>query len=389
MSQVTRRRFVCSSLAAGLGLSAARKLLQAEMQQSPAVPVSKPTVVPYDRYANVDPELVEPIKKFTTLFFDKDVLAKNRENPTALPALQSPAPQLSKRKIPGPKDNPEVEVVIVDPAPGAKNRPAFLNIHGGGYIAGFAGWQPMFLQNAAMFTGCVVISPNYRLAPETPFPGALEDNYATLRWIFTNADELGIDRTRIAVGGESAGGGHSAMLAIAARDRKEFALMFQLLIYPMLDDRTGSTRPVPPHLGQFVWNTTSNRFGWTSLLGVPAGSTLVPDGAVPARVVSVAGLPPTFISCGDIDLFVDENIEYARRLVAAGVPTELHIVPGAYHGYDVLAPDSGPAKRFTESWRVALKRAFDAKLPRTTAVQSPQTGAELPGEGYDTSFFSY
>ncbi|MGO8793238.1 MAG: alpha/beta hydrolase fold domain-containing protein [Candidatus Sulfotelmatobacter sp.] len=187
---------------------------------------------------------------------------------------------------------------------------------------------------------CLVVSVDYRLAPETHFPGSLEDNYAALRWLYTNADTLGIDRKRIAIGGESAGGGHAAALAIAARDRKEFPILFQLLIYPMLDDRTGSTRPVPPGIGEFVWNATSNRFGWTSLLGVPAGSPTVPAGAVPARVENVAGLPPAFISVGAIDLFAGEDIEYGRRLLEAGVPTELHVIPGAYHGYNLLAPQT-------------------------------------------------
>jgi acetyl esterase/lipase len=210
----------------------------------------------------------------------------------------------------------------------------------------------------AMTCNCLIVSVDYRLAPETPFPGALEDNYAALRWLYTNADSMGVDRTRIAIGGESAGGGHSAMLAIAARDRKEFPILFQMLIYPMLDDRTGSTRPVPRGIGDFVWNSTSNRFGWTSLLGVPAGSAQVPDGSVPARVPNLSELPPTFVSVGALDLFVDEDIEYARRLIAAGVRTELHVLPGAFHGYDLLAPQAAVSKQFTESWKAALKRAY-------------------------------
>jgi acetyl esterase/lipase len=360
MSELTRRNFVRNTLAAGLGLSAAPNFLQATQQQpsASASASASTTTPPIDIYGNVDPELVGPIKGVPTKSFDKDVLAKDRKNAMAFPPWPAPAPQPFQRRIPGPPDNPEINVVIVDPTPGEKNRPAFLDIHGGGYIAGFPGWLPTFLQTAAMHTGCVVVSPEYRLSPEAHFPAALEDNYATLRWMHANADSLGIDRKRIAVGGESAGGGHAAMLAIAARDRKEFPILFQLLIYPMLDDRTGSTRAVPPQIGQFVWNTTSNLFGWTSLLGVPAGSATVPAGAVPARVENLAGLPPAFISVGDIDLFVDEDLEYARRLIAAGVPTEVHVVPGAYHGYDVLVPDAGPSKRFTESWKVALKRAF-------------------------------
>jgi acetyl esterase/lipase len=167
-----------------------------------------------------------------------------------------------------------------------------------------------------------------------------------------------VDHKRIAIGGESAGGGHAAMLAIAARDRKEIPIMFQLLIYPMLDDRTGSSRPVPPHIGEFIWTAHSNIFGWSSLLGLPAGSEKVPAGAVPARVENLSGLPPTFIVVGAIDLFIDEDIEYARRLLAAGIPTELHVIPGAYHGFDLLVPNAKVTTRFTEYWTTALRRAF-------------------------------
>ncbi|HXW16923.1 MAG TPA: alpha/beta hydrolase, partial [Candidatus Acidoferrales bacterium] len=124
------------------------------------------------------------------------------------------------------------------------------------------------------------------------------------------------------------------------------------------DDRTGSTRTVPPHLGQFIWNAGSNRFGWSSLLGEPAGSATVPAGSVPARFDNLAGLPPAFISVGALDLFVDEDVEYARRLINAGVATELHVIPGAYHGFDLIVPEAAVSKRFVEWWSGALNRAF-------------------------------
>ena len=214
------------------------------------------------------------------------------------------------------------------------------------------------LQRIAQTCNCLVVSVDYRLAPETRFPGALEDNYAALRWLYANADATGVDRNRIAIGGESAGGGHAAALAIAARDRKEVPIAFQLLIYPMLDDRTGSSRPVPPHIGEFVWTAESNVFGWTSLLGVPAGSAKIPPGSVPARVNDLLGRPPAYIGVGAIDLFVDEDIEYARRLIDAGVSTELHVIPGAYHAFERLAPKATVSTRFTESWTSALRRVL-------------------------------
>jgi acetyl esterase/lipase len=216
------------------------------------------------------------------------------------------------------------------------------------------------LQETATDCHCVVVSADYRLAPETRYPGALEDNYAALKWAHDHAAELGIDRSRIAVGGESAGGGHAASLAIHARDRNEVPIIFQLLIYPELDDRTGSSQQPPPAIGQFMWTASANRLAWSSLLGVPAGSSKVPVDGVPARVASVAGLPPAWIGVGSIDLFVEEDMEYARRLVHAGVGTELLVVRGAFHGFDILVPDADVSRQFSASWKSALRKAFAA-----------------------------
>jgi acetyl esterase/lipase len=358
MSELTRRAFVRGGLSAGIGIGVAPELLRSAVAHRAAAPAPAPAAGA-DPYVMVDPELLATIKQFPfpTESFSSETLAAGRKWPGVAP-LPSPAPQPFERHIPGPSGAPDLRLVIVDPAPGTKGRPALLHIHGGGYVSGFAGQFNPFLQTVAQNCGCLVVSVDYRLAPETHFPGSLEDNYTALRWLYKNSDELGVDRKRIAIGGESAGGGHSAELAIAARDRREIPILFQLLIYPALDDRTGSTRQVPPYIGQFVWNAESNRFAWTSFLGVPAGSPTVPAGAVPARVENLTGLPPAFIGVGAIDLFVEEDVEYARRLIIAGVPTELHVIPGAYHGFDVLVPDAAVSKRFTESWIVALRRAF-------------------------------
>jgi acetyl esterase/lipase len=356
MNELTRRDFVRGGLTAGIGIGIAPELLRSAVARQALAPAPAAGA---DPYAMVDPELLDTIKKFPfpTQSFTSETLVAGRKWPP-VPPLPPPAPQPFERHIPGPLGAPDLRLVIVDAAPGMKGRPAFLHIHGGGYVSGFAGQFNPFLQAVAQNCGCLVVSVDYRLAPETHFPGSLEDNYTALRWLYKNSDELGVDHKRIAIGGESAGGGHSAQLAIAARDRREIPILFQLLIYPALDDRTGSTRQAPPYIGQFVWNEGSNRFGWTSFLGVPAGSPTVPAGAVPARVENLAGLPPAFIGVGALDLFVDEDVEYGRRLINAGVPTELHVIPGAYHGFDVLAPDAAVSKRFTESWIVALRRAF-------------------------------
>lgn len=272
--------------------------------------------------------------------------------------LPPPAPELETFRIPGYRGDPDIEVHMVDPDPGATGRGAYLYIHGGGYVMFRGDRDPALLQGVAQDNGCVVLAVEYRLAPETPFPGSLNDNYAALLWLHSNAERLGIERNRIAIGGESAGGGHAAALAIAARDRNEVKVAFQLLIYPMLDDRAGQLSRVPDHIGHLLWNRRSNDFGWSALLGIPAGSEQVPPGSVPAREADLAGLPPTFIGTAALDLFSLENVDYANRLIAAGVPTELYVEPLGFHGFDLLAPSTEAGMRFTHMWKNALKRAL-------------------------------
>jgi acetyl esterase/lipase len=311
-----------------------------------------------DPYSYVDPELAVALRQFPG-----DLNAPNARNLAALRAgdknsSMSDAPELQPRKgaVPGPGG--DVPVLIFDPKPGAKSRPATIYIHGGGYVAGRADTNIQLAQDIAQATGSMVVSVDYTLAPEAHFPISLEQNYAALAWLSKNAGQFGVDPARIAICGDSAGGGHAAMLAIAARDRKKFPIAFQCLIYPMLDDRTGSTRRVPPYIGHFVWTEAENRFGWSSLLGRPLGSPSVLPGSVPARVKDVSGLPPTFIGVGSIDLFCEEDVEYARRLILAGVRTELFVVPGAYHGFDVVTRDARLSVEFRSAWQSALRRGL-------------------------------
>lgn len=271
-------------------------------------------------------------------------------------ALPEDEPRVEQRFIAGLNGAPDVRLFVVGAKPGSAH-PAILRMHGGGYVIGSDFTALPRLQQISRNSDCVVVSVEYRLAPETPFPGSLDDNYAALQWLHANAEALGVDRTRISVMGESAGGGHAAMLAIAARDRGEIHLHHQILIYPMLDDRTGSTKLNKPWVGQHIWTAQDNEYGWSSLLGMPAGSASVPAGSVPARVENLAGLPATFIAVGSLDLFVDEDIEYAQRLLAAGVPTDLLVVAGAFHGFDGLAPTSSIAQRFTAAIDEAVRRA--------------------------------
>jgi acetyl esterase/lipase len=364
-NQLTRRDFAIRTAGFGLagfnlagsnrsmGLAPATTLAEAEQasrsETSPAVA---------DPYSLVDPDLLPVLKQFPAYDLSAEMVAKFRQLP-GMPPLPAPAPHPVERHIPGPPGAPELRLWIVDPAPSEKGKPLLLHMHGGGFMMTGPMLMPE-IQAIASDCRCVVVSADYRLAPETPYPGALEDNYAALKWVHAHAAELGIDRSRIAVGGESAGGTHAASLAIHARKRNEVPIIFQLLIYPALDDRTGSSHPAPPAVGRFMWTPSANRFAWSSLLGVPAGSSKVPVAAVPARVASVAGLPPAWIGVGSIDLFVEEDMEYARRLVHAGVATELLVVRGAFHGFDLLVPDAEASKQFSASWKSALRKAFAA-----------------------------
>ncbi|MDT7837926.1 alpha/beta hydrolase [Aquabacterium sp. OR-4] len=271
------------------------------------------------------------------------------------PQLAEPAPQTLR--IDGPAGARALSLHVVGER-AATAKPVLLYLHGGGFVSGAPAMDVRQLQDIALAVDCIVVSVGYRLAPETVHPGALEDNLAALQWLRAHAAELGGDPTRMAVLGGSAGGGHAAMLSLAMRDRGLPPLRMQVLIYPMLDDRSGSSQAVPAPFGNMMWNEAANRFGWSALLGVPAGSPQVPDGAVPARAPSVTGLPPTFIGVGSIDLFLPENLRFAERLMAASVPTELLVVPGGFHGFDMVARDTPVAREFTQRWQAALRRAL-------------------------------
>lgn len=224
------------------------------------------------------------------------------------------------------------------------------------------------MKNLVTQLGCAIVSVDYRLAPETPHPGPVEDCYAALKWLYTNAADLGVDVGRLAIGGASAGGGLAAGLGLLTRDRAEVPLAFQLLIYPMLDDRTAVTTDPHPYTGEFIWTAEANHFGWSSLLGQEPGSEGVSPYAAAARAESLAGLPPTYICVGALDLFMEEDIEYARRLVRAGVPTELHLYPGAYHGFNMM-PGAQMSLAYERDYLNALRRALQpAQSPASVGI---------------------
>ena len=309
----------------------------------------------------VDPEL-RPIAESVRSAL-KDRPAPSDENLKLLrtPALALERPPLADvpfewRRISGLSGQPDVQILIVNCKLGA-SQPGILHMHGGGFYGGAVKAEIRRLQDLAKRLGVTIVSVEYRLAPEARYSESVADNYAGLLWLFKNAESLGVDANRLAVMGESAGGGHAALLAIAARDRGEVPLQFQCLTYPMLDDRTGTVGTVPAHIGTLLWNARSNRYGWRSFLGQEPGTSSVPTAAVPARTANLAKLPPTWIGVGGIDLFLGEDITYAKRLLEAGVSTELLVIPGAFHGFDIVAPNSR-ATLFYEAKLAALRRGL-------------------------------
>ena len=257
--------------------------------------------------------------------------------------------------IPGPSGEPlRIRVYVPDEhAP----RAAMLWMHGGGFIVGTPEQDEPHSIELCRSLNLVIASVDYRLALEHAHPAPLEDCYSALRWLHENAAGLNIETNRIAVGGASAGAGLAAGLALMAHDRKELAVAYQLLIYPMLDDRTTLRTDVDERKLR-LWTSGSNRFGWRSYLGREPGGPGVPDYAAPARRQDMHGLPQAWIGVGTCDLFHDEDVEYARRLQDAGVPCKLKIVPGAFHGFEVAGANTAVVRDFRESYFSALRNAL-------------------------------
>lgn len=229
---------------------------------------------------------------------------------------------------------------------------AALYLHGGGMIFGLEHVGALYdvaVRDYVAASGVPMLVVDYRIAPEHPHPTPVEDCFAALEWLVANAAELGVDPARIAVMGDSAGGGLAAGVCLMARDRGGPTIAQQLLIYPMLDDRTSTP---DPHLVPFLtWTYDDNITGWGALLGADAGTDAVSPYAAPARAAELSGLPDTYLDVGDLDIFRTEDVAYAMRLADAGVPTELHVYPGCPHAFEALAADA-PVSRRTVSDRV-------------------------------------
>lgn len=315
----------------------------------------------------VDPEIAPLLEVFPSLDLTPDSLAEVRqtlEQMLTTPPEGTPDPvelypdvTRTERMVPGAPGDPDVRILYYEPVGRVAPSPALVWIHGGGYVLGNADQEEATARRIATQAKTVVASVDYRLAPETRAPGQVEDCYAALRWLHVNADTLGVDPARVAIGGGSAGGGLTAALGLLARDRGEFPVCFQAPIYPMLDDRTATVREPNPYVGEFVWTRQANRFGWSAILGHEPGGDDTSPYVAAARADDLAGLPPTFLSVGSLDLFVEEDIAYAGRLIAAGVPTELHVYPGAFHAYDMV-PGARLTEGFYRDFLGALTRAF-------------------------------
>lgn len=236
------------------------------------------------------------------------------------------------------------------------DRPSIFYIHGGGFVLGKPEMADDQLAELALSLGALVIAVDYRLAPEHPFPAPLEDCFKGLEWIIENTKSLGLDPQRITLMGHSAGGGHAAALALLARDRGLPALAGQLLVYPMLDCRTGTpfTPLHNPTTGGFAWTPDANRFCWECMQGKEMPEEKMIGYFSPSLATDLTGLPPTFIAVGALDLFFEEDLEYARHLSRAGVAMELHVYPGVTHMFDLLP--SAQTVQSKEAVSQAVKR---------------------------------
>ncbi len=294
-----------------------------------------------------DPECALALAPLAEVFarpLTADVIPALRQNPlTPRPTDEDlrrrGAFTVEERSVPGPEGAPVISLLICRPSGSTGPTAAIYFAHGGGMVVGDNRSGVLGIVEHAEELGMAVVSVEYRLAPETPHPGPVEDCYAGLVWTAAHAAELGIDPARIVVGGVSAGGGLAAALALMARDRGGPALAGQLLLCPMLDDRN-DTVSAHQMAGLGVWDRAANDTGWTALLGTDRGGPDVSPYAAPARAIDLSGLPPAFLDVGSAETFRDEDVAYATRIWQAGGRAELHVWPGGFHGFDGFAPDA-------------------------------------------------
>ena len=289
-------------------------------------------------YTRIDPELLPALETFPALDLNRENIVKMRDLLASGPQETSSIEVLSDKKSIDTEDGTvDIYIYRKNEQP---NQPAVLWIHGGGYILGDA--KDERARIIADHCNCTVFSVDYRLAPEHPFPAGTNDCYSTLAWIMREAETLDIDKNRVAIGGASAGSGMAAGVALMNRDKANFPLKLQLLLYPMIDNlhATGSGK-IENHP---VWNQSTSFNAWEMYLDSVPGAEASPYAAA-ARATDLTGLPPAYMCVGSEDLFRDENIDYAQRLSAAGVPCEFSIFPGVYHSADTFVPEAKVFRR--------------------------------------------
>jgi acetyl esterase/lipase len=318
---------------------------------------------------NIDPDLAEVLASLpmdpSGNLGDENMIQIMRSTPEILAMLGTELPTddrvtVENTEVPGPPDAPTVPVRIYTPKASDSPAPALVYFHGGGFVIGDMYLEEQRCLRLAADGGCVVVSVDYRLAPENPFPSGVEDCYCALVWVAGHARELGIDIDRIAVGGASAGGALSAAVAQMARDRSGVTLALQLLIYPVIDDRM-ETPSMRAFTATPIWNSASNAQMWDHYLG--AKRDYVSNYAAPGRSNDLSDLPPAYVMTAEFDPLRDEGISYAQRLMQAGVPTELHCFSGAVHGFDLIAPDIELSRRAVDEQVSIVVRTLGSPRP--------------------------
>lgn len=290
----------------------------------------------------------------------RTLLAKLNSDRLVASLANSPLPS---GQLVAPKNDsqPAVDIYTFYPEVVTQGRiPVIYFMHGSGYLIGHPRQQNQSLFDLANQTGAVVLSVKYRLAGEDPYPADINDAYHGLAYVFDNADELGFDKNKVIIMGESAGGGLAARLALKVRDLGIYQLLGQILTFPMLDYRTGSDDSLHhnPFAGEFIWLPEFNRIAWQMLKGgkeIPAEEMLYYSASTAS---DLSGLPRTFITVGSLDLFVNEDIDYASRLISAGVQTDLLVLNGVPHGIDNISPDSQEAKRYVDARTQIISTIF-------------------------------
>jgi acetyl esterase len=312
----------------------------------------------------IDPDLAEVLAALPMdlagQLGDENMIQLLRSTPDLLAMMETEMATddrvtVENAEIPGPPDAPQVTVLIYTPKASTSPLPAMVYFHGGAFVIGDLYLEESRCLRLAADGGCVVVSVDYRLAPENPFPAGVEDCYGALVWVAAHAGELGVDVDRMAVGGASAGGALAAAVAQMARDRGGVPLALQLLIYPVIDDRM-ETASMKAFSATPVWHSGSNAQMWDHYLGVKRD--YVSNYAAPGRATDLSDLPPAYIMTAEFDPLRDEGISYAQRLMHAGVPVVLHCFSGACHGFDLLAPGIKLSRRAVDEQVGAVIRAL-------------------------------